>query len=208
MKPLLSCLSSLVIIGSAIADVSKDRALAWVDGVPVKASEFQGALALHEPVLTERFHAEPERLVKEMAKLKRRLLDMLIDQQLLVNEFTRIGGITKPEFLEEAFTDFIKVHFKRSRKAFMADLAKRGLTEEQFRASQRGWIIDRVMFSRLSPGIKVTDEQLRDYYAKHKQYWGTQPFESVKDEATNALKVDRILKNLRDKAEIRKMDSD
>ena len=153
------------------AAAPEDRPVATVDGTPILASELKQAIDAQEQMLRYQFRSEPKRLQQELDTLKRTALDTLIDAQVLVNEFPRIGGALKPEMVEDDLNNIIKEAFNGDRASFMTELDKDGLTLEKFRTMRERMIISQMMRSRIAGKIEVKEAEVRDYYAKHAQRW-------------------------------------
>ena len=149
----------------------EDRPVATVDGTPILASDLQHAIDAQEQMLRYQFRSEPKRLQQEIATLKRTALDTLIDAQVLVNEFPRIGGSLGPEVIEEDMNNVIRDGFHGDRAAFLAELTQDGLTLENFRATRERVIISQMMRNRIAGKIEVKDADVRAYYARHQQLW-------------------------------------
>ena len=147
------------------------RPVATVDDTPIFASDLQHTMDSREQMLRFQYRSEPKRLQQELANLKRNALDTLIDQQLLVNEFPRIGGVLKPEMVEEDLNHIIKEAFNDDRAAFMTELDKDGLPLEKFRAMRERTIISQMMRSHIASKIEIKEDEVRDYYTQHAQRW-------------------------------------
>jgi peptidyl-prolyl cis-trans isomerase SurA len=181
MKPLLAC---LLLVSSATAD---DQPLATVDGAPVMPEVMRDYLRAQEDSLRREYPAEPVKREKELAETKSTALDTLIDQQLLLNEFKRLGGVIKPELVDENVNDFIKDKFKEDRGAFLADLAKKGLSLEKFRAQRERKLKIYLMNWRIAGDIEITDEEARACLEKYKQSWSRPGY--VKIQSVTILKL-------------------
>lgn len=162
---------------------------AIVNGTPIPQSELAQHIQAREAVLRERFAKEPEQMEKGIQDVKRTALDALIDEQLLVDEFDRQGGVLSAAHVEEDLTAIIKSGFGGSREALLAELAKSGMTLDDFRAKRERLIKIAVMRSRLGGEPSVTAEMLAALYERDKQRWGSAEtsFESVKDDVKKAL---------------------
>ena len=153
------------------AQTPKTRPVAMVDGALIYAAEVQQTIDAQQQVIRFQYQSDPDRIEKELAELHRDALGTLIDKWLLLNEFRRVGGVVKPGYVDADLDNIIKENFKGSRDAFLAELTKAGVTFEEFRTLREHMIILNVMRSRLAGDIKVTDEDVRDYYEKNKQRW-------------------------------------
>ena len=150
---------------------ANDRPVAMVDGTLVLASEVQKTAAAQEKVIRYQYRNDSDKMEEELAGLNHSTLSGLIDRSLLLNEFRRIGGILKPEHVDNDLNTLIKDSFKGSRDRFMAELSENGVTLEEFRTLRKNMIIMNVMRFRFAGEITLTDEELRDYFEKNKQRW-------------------------------------
>jgi hypothetical protein len=102
---------------------------------------------------------------------RRNALDSLIDQQILLHEFHRLGGIVKTAYLDRDVGQIIQQHYGGSREALLASLKKAGMTESAFRAERERQIMMGVMRTRIGGEVKITEQQARDYNDAHKDRW-------------------------------------
>ena len=150
-----------------------DRPVAMVDGTPIMASEVQSTINAQRQILEFDYRSEPKKLAYEISELKRTALDALIDTQLLVNEFKKLGGSIDPKSIDDDINNIIKDSFKGSRSAFIAELTRGGHTLEKFRTLRERMVIITSMRSRFAgkDEIKFKDGELEDYYDKNQQLW-------------------------------------
>jgi parvulin-like peptidyl-prolyl isomerase len=149
----------------------KDRPVAMVNGAPILASELKETMAAQEQILRYQLHNDPAKLEKALSELKAKVTNTLIDCQILVDEFYKIDGVIKPEYVDKDLEEIIKKEFKGNRDAFMAELAKNGMTLERFRGLRERMVIMHVMRARFAGEIELTDENVREHYEKNKQRW-------------------------------------
>jgi len=77
---------------------------------------------------------------REIRKMEERALDDLIDRNLILSEFKKMGGQIKDQFVDEAVNNFVKERFGGDRNKFLAELRDAGMTIAQFREVQRDQI--------------------------------------------------------------------
>ena len=171
MKLLLAC---FLLVSSASS--AADQPLATVDGVPVMPAELRAFLLDQEDFLRADFPVEPDRREKALAEKKRGALDALIDEQLLLNEFKRLGGISKPEFVDEEMADVIKTQFHGDRDALLADLSRKGWSQAEFRARCERKFKLKMMRGRIAGEVEITDAEARACFEKHRQSLGRPAF--------------------------------
>ncbi len=81
--------------------------------------------------------AEAEREIK---RIEASALEELIDRNLILSEFKKLGGQIKDQFVDEAVNRFITDRFKGDKDKFHDELKKSGMTIAQFREIQRDQI--------------------------------------------------------------------
>ncbi|MEC5126662.1 SurA N-terminal domain-containing protein [Verrucomicrobiales bacterium BCK34] len=89
--------------------------------------------------------AEAER---EIRKMEEQALDDLIDRNLILSEFKKLGGEIKDNFVDESVNQFITTRFGGDRDKFLAELKKSGMTIASFRDVQRDQIAIQALRSR------------------------------------------------------------
>ena len=121
---------------NAIATVTQkpDSVLVTVNGTKILTSDLRKATQEEEQEVRKYYADLPARLPPALAELKRKKLDMLIDNELLLQEFQRLGGILKPQLLEDDIQRAIQNYYQGDRAAFVAALARFGETEASYRA--------------------------------------------------------------------------
>ncbi len=81
--------------------------------------------------------AQAEREIREMEE---RALDDLIDRNLILTEFERLGGKIQDQFIDESVNSFVQDRFGGDREKFAKELAESGMTISQFREIQEDQI--------------------------------------------------------------------
>ncbi|OYW75468.1 MAG: hypothetical protein B7Z37_13160 [Verrucomicrobia bacterium 12-59-8] len=152
-------------------EATQDRMVAKVNGAPILVSDLKQVTDAQTQGIRYQFADDPTKLANEMAAVKLNALDTLIDCQLLADEFYKIGGVMKPEFLEQDLTQIIQMGFRGDREAFMADLAQNGLALEKFRELRERILIMNVMRARIAGTVEVTEESLQEHYEKNLRRW-------------------------------------
>lgn len=122
--------------------VELNRIRAVVNGEPITQTMVDAAVQTQVQVwlmgnkgMVSRGEAE-----REIRRMDERALDDLIDRNLILSEFKKLGGQIKDQFVDESINRFITDRFKGDRDQFMAELKKTGMTIAQFREIQRDQI--------------------------------------------------------------------
>ena len=173
-KPLISfaraSLLALVFSASstAFAQSYSNGIAAVVNGKPIMKSEVRDAITAQEQMLRFKYREDPEGFAKVMAELKRTALDSLIDRELILSEFNKLGGTIKPQYIDDDINSVIRESFKGDRDAFVTELAKTGMTMKKFRDMREKMIIVQVMRGKHGANLPPpTPREVEDFYQKN-----------------------------------------
>lgn len=146
--------------------------VAVVDGSPIMSSEVRETIAAQEQILRFTYQNDPARLNQELAKARESAVENLIDREILLSEFKKIGGVIKEQYVDDDINTIIRESFKGNRDAFVDELAKTGMTVKKFREQRMKMIIVNVMRGRNSgEHPPATPREVEDYYNKHVDKW-------------------------------------
>jgi peptidyl-prolyl cis-trans isomerase SurA len=163
---LTACL--LCLPEAAEAQSSSNGIAAVVNGKPIMRSEVRDAITAQEQMLRFRYREDPEGLAKEMVELKETALDSLIDRELILSEFAKMGGTIKPQYVEDDINTIVRESFKGDRDAFVTELAKTGMTMKKFRDLREKMIVVQVMRGRHGGDQPPpTPREVEDFYRKN-----------------------------------------
>jgi len=152
--PLLPCaaifavLSSLV--GASAAPVELNRIKAVVNGEPITQTMVDSAVQTQVQVwlMGNKGMVSKAEAEREIRRMEASALDDLIDRNLILSEFKKLGGQIKDQFVDESINKFIADRFKGDRDKFMEELKKSGMTIAQFREIQRDQIAIQALRSK------------------------------------------------------------
>jgi peptidyl-prolyl cis-trans isomerase SurA len=141
---------------------------AVVNGKVITKSEVREAVEAQTQMLRIQFREEPDKLQKELADLKGKALDNLIDRELILGEFKKLGGVIKPQYVDDDINQIVREGFKGNRDAFVTELAKSGMTMKKFRELREKMIMTQVMRSRHAGEMPPpTPREVEAFYAKN-----------------------------------------
>ena len=141
---------------------------AVVNGKPIMRSEVRDAVIAQEQMLRFKYREDPEGFAKEAASLKATALDSLIDRELILSEFAKMGGTIKPQYVDDDINSIIRESFKGDRDAFVTELAKTGMTMKKFRELREKMIVVNVMRGRHGGDQPpATPREVEDFYRKN-----------------------------------------
>jgi parvulin-like peptidyl-prolyl isomerase len=141
---------------------------AVVNGKVITKSEVRDAVEAQTQMLRIQFREEPEKLQKELSDMNAKALDNLIDRELILGEFKKLGGVIKPQYIDDDINQIVREGFKGNRDAFVTELAKSGMTMRKFRELREKMIMTQVMRSRHAGELPPpTPREVEAYYNKN-----------------------------------------
>jgi peptidyl-prolyl cis-trans isomerase SurA len=141
---------------------------AVVNGQVITWSEVRDAVKAQEQVAAFQHRNDPAALQAEIVKVRANALDDLIDRQLILEEFKKIGGVIKPQYVEDDINGIIRDNFKGNRDEFVTELARTGMTMKKFREVRQRMIIVNVMRGRYAADqAPPTPREVEQYYQDH-----------------------------------------
>lgn len=173
MISLRTCLFlSTAICSSAAAQSYSFRPVAVVDGTPIVSSEVRDTIKAQEQIIMYQFQNDPARRDKELAILREGAVESLIDREILLAEFRKIGGVIKAQYVDDDINSIIRESFKGDRDAFVDELAKTGMSVKKFRELREKMVIMNVMRARNSgEHPPATPREVQEYYDKNVDKW-------------------------------------
>lgn len=173
MIPLrISLFALLSACSSVLAQQYTNSIAAVVDGIPIASSEVEETIKAQEQVIQFTYRNDPARIKKEIALLRQGAIETLIDREILLAEFRKIGGVIKAQYVDDDINGIIRESFKGNRDAFVDELTKGGMTVKKFRELREKMVIMNVMRARNSGDHPpATPREVQDYYDKNVDKW-------------------------------------
>lgn len=168
------CFSGLLLTaGFAVGQTYSNGVAALVQGKPITRSEVRDTVKAQEQILMAMYGGtDPERMQREIAETRANALDALIDRELILIEFTKIGGVIKPQYVDDQINNIVREAFKGDRDALVAELAKAGMSIKKFRDMQEKNIIASVMRAKkTSTMAPATPKEVEEYYNNNVDKW-------------------------------------
>lgn len=175
MISLRTCLPVLFAIAfctKAAAQTYSNRIVAVVDGNPIMASEVRDMVKAQEQIIRYQFQNDPARAERELNTLRESALESLIDREILLAEFKKLGGVIKAQYVDDDINSIIRESFKGNRDAFVDELNKSGMSLRKFRELREKMVIMNVMRARNSgEHPPATPREVEEYYNKNVDKW-------------------------------------
>lgn len=168
---LVSCL--ILASGTALAQSYSNGPAAAVQGKVITKSEVRDTVRAQEQILMAMYGAtDPERMKKEIYETRANALDALIDRELILIEFAKVGGVIKPQYVDDQINNIVREAFKGDRDALVTELAKGGMSLKKFRDMQEKNIVASVMKAKKAGDMPpATPKEVEEYYSKNVDKW-------------------------------------
>ena len=143
-------------LGSGIAAVVNDAIVTYREVLDLTFTSEQG--------LFRQYRNKPERYMAELRKIREDGLELLIERQLILQEYKNTG----PNVLEGFIEDQIKVRIREQygdRVNLTKQLQSRGMTHEVYRQRVRDQIIEMFMRQRnIGSALIISPAKIEQYY--------------------------------------------
>jgi parvulin-like peptidyl-prolyl isomerase len=160
------------LISSAQAQSSSNGIAAVVNGNVITKSEVRDAVTAQEQMLRFQLQNDPAALQRELANLRATALDSLVDRELVLAEFKRLGAVMKAQWVDDDVNGIIRDSFKGDRDAFVKELAQTGMTVKKFRELREKMMIVQAMRGKQAADQPpATPNEVQDYYSKNVAQW-------------------------------------
>jgi parvulin-like peptidyl-prolyl isomerase len=169
LRPILFITATLT-LSSVIKSAEPFNSLvAVVNGQVITESEVRQVTTNTKGIIMRTQPEGPER-EKMLKSLRENALDSLIERELILSEFVKLGGTIKDDIIDRDIEKIIgREPFNGDRNKFIKDLRRTGMTMKRFRDMRQKIIAVEMMRSSQAKGISVvTPQKLTETYQKHK----------------------------------------
>ncbi|MCA1962332.1 MAG: SurA N-terminal domain-containing protein [Prosthecobacter sp.] len=155
-----------------MAQSTSNGIAAVVNGNVITKSEVREAVNAQEQMLRFQHQNDPTVLQRELANLRATALDSLIDRELVLAEFKRLGAQIKAQWVDDDINSIIRESFKGDRDAFVRELAGNGMTLKKFRDMREKMMIVQAMRGKVAANnVPATPKEVEEYYQKNISRW-------------------------------------
>ncbi len=164
---------AVITFGLALATASDARRelnsiAVVVNGKPITKSELAEARKANEQMIRVTTPPGPEQN-RKLREAREKARDQLIERELILTEFEKLGGAIKPQMIDEDIKRIIRERFDGSEDKFISELKKTGMSMQKFRELRRKVTIQGIMRRTQSRDIVfATPEQVQATYEKNK----------------------------------------
>ncbi len=116
----------------------------------------------------------PEAFVAKVKELRLSAVNMLIDRQLILQEFKKGKGQIPSHMIDEKISETIRTKFGGDRSAFLRTIAAQGLTQDKLRKMEEENIIVKYMRGKEAKvETLVSTADVEKFYSQHRDEWTT-----------------------------------
>lgn len=138
-----------------------------VNGKPITTSEVREAIQAQEQLIRMQIK-DPRMAEAKLAELRSSALYALIERQLVLSEFEKLGGTIKAQYVEDDVNNIIRESFEGNREKFLYELAKTGMTIKKFREQREKMMVVSVLRARQVKDLPPpTPAQVENFYRKN-----------------------------------------
>lgn len=167
------CSAGLLCLAAPVFSQSSSNGIAAVvNGNVITKSEVRDAVNAQEQMLRMQLQNDPTTLKRELANLHATAMDSLIDRELVLAEFKRLGAAIKSQWVDDDINAIIRESFKGDRDAFVKELASSGMTLKKFREMREKMMIVQAMRGKqAAEQPPATPREVEEFYKKHVAKW-------------------------------------
>lgn len=162
----LAVLSPLA-AGPVFAETKTFGMAVVVNGKVITTSEVREAVQAQEQLIRMTIK-DPRAADAKLAELREGALFALIERQLVLSEFEKLGGSIKPQYVDDDINNIIRESFEGNRERFLYELAKTGMTIKKFREQREKMMVVSVLRARQVKDLPPpTPAQVQNFYEKN-----------------------------------------
>ncbi|MGE5689507.1 MAG: peptidylprolyl isomerase [Pseudomonadota bacterium] len=173
---LLSMLVLLALVGAGCGGDSQDvpaDSIAVVDGTDIPKSEYDALIAQAKKSYTLQKRDFPKVGSPEYNTLKNQAVQFLVQRTQFEIKADDLGVEVTDKQVNDRLAQIKKQYFGGSEKKYQDQLKQQGLTEASVKRDIRAQLVQEGIFKKVTEDVKITDQQIQDYYNKNKTQYGT-----------------------------------
>jgi parvulin-like peptidyl-prolyl isomerase len=173
---LLIAFSSLALLaagcgGTSTASLGSDD-VAVVGSQQVSKEQFQELMARAKKSYDTQKRPFPKPGSTEYEQLKGQAITFLVQQAEVEEQAKKLGIDIGDDKVDKEIARYKKQFYGGSDARYKKTLDQQGLTEDQAKDVIRSQIISELVFKKVTSNVKVSDAQVKAYYASHKSQYG------------------------------------
>ncbi len=171
---------TLVAAGCGGSDEVPADSVAVVDGSSITRASLDELLARAKKSYTAQKRAFPKAGTSEYQALQTQAVAYLVQRQEYASEADKLGVNATDTQIAKKIDGVRKQYFSGNQKKFEKGLADQGYTEASLREEIRSQLLTEGIYKKITADVKITDGDVKDYYAKNKANYTVPESRSVR----------------------------
>lgn len=117
---------------------------------------------------------------QEYRAVQDQIVNYLVLREGYICEGKDMGIEVSDEEIDKRLDELVQQYYKGDKKKFEAALKEQGVSESQLRSELTMQIYQKKIYDEVSGDVKVTDEEIREYYGKNKSQYETPATRTVR----------------------------
>jgi parvulin-like peptidyl-prolyl isomerase len=182
-------------------DVPAD-AVAVVDGEEIAKQDFDAVISQAKTSYKNQKRDFPAAGSQEYQTLRNQIVQFLVQREQFEQEADDLGVEVTDKQVDARLVQIQKQYFGGDKKKYEKQLKEQGLSDRQVRNDLRAQIISEKLFDQVTKDVKVTDQQISDYYEKNKAQYSQPESREVRHILVKTkAKADALYQQLQDGAD-------
>jgi parvulin-like peptidyl-prolyl isomerase len=153
---------------------------AKVAGEEITQTQLDEVIAQAESRLKAQGQKIPPAGSQEYQAFRQNALQFLVQRVQFEQKAKELGVSVSDDEVDERVKRVLTQFFGGSQKKYESSLEKQGITDEQVREELRATLVSEKIFAKVGNAAKVTDAEIRAYYASNPQFHSQKPSRDVR----------------------------
>jgi parvulin-like peptidyl-prolyl isomerase len=149
------------------------NSVAVVGDRAITKSEFDDLVKYAKQSYTAQKRPFPKVGTQEYAQIRDQAVRFLVQRAQFEVKADDLGVDVSDDAVDKRIDEYIKDRHQGSKEKFQAELKQQGLSDQQARDIIRANLVQEAIYNKVTADVKVTDEQIKDYYEKNQAQYGT-----------------------------------
>jgi parvulin-like peptidyl-prolyl isomerase len=150
-----------------------EGAIAAVGDREIPKETYDRLIAQAEKTYKARKQDFPKVGTAEYEQLKQAIVRSLVEQTEFQIGAEELGVEVSDEDVEKRLDELKQQFFQGDEEKYKAEIEKQGVTDEQVREDLRNRLLSEGIFKEVTKDVKVTDQEVKDFYEENKPQFGT-----------------------------------
>jgi len=173
-------------------------AVAVVDGQEIAKTDYDALISQAKKSYKNQKRDFPKAGSQEFQTLKNQAVQFLVQREQFEQEADSLDVNITDKQVDARLAQIQKQYFGGDKKKYEKQLKAQGLSDKQVRNDIRAQIVSEKIFAKVTTDVKVTDQQIEDYYNKNKAQYSQPESRDVRHILVKTkAKADQLEKQLK-----------